>query len=49
MQRSLDALRSVGVSRVLLLVAAENVGGQQFWVREGWEEMAFAKPMGFDL
>lgn len=49
MQRSLDGLRRVGLARVLLLVAADNAGGQQFWAREGWEDLPFAKPMGFDL
>ena len=29
-------------------VAAGN-GGQQFWRREGWEEISVAKPMGLDL
>ncbi len=48
-QRSLAGLKDVGVSRVLLLVAAENVGGRDFWLRLGWEDMTFAKPMGFDL
>lgn len=49
MQRSLAALKDEGVPRVLLLVADDNLGGQQFWLREGWEEMTFAKPMGLDL
>ncbi|HEY0947850.1 MAG TPA: GNAT family N-acetyltransferase [Opitutaceae bacterium] len=49
MQRSLAGLRQAGLARVLLLVAADNAGGREFWLREGWEEMPFAKPMGFDL
>lgn len=49
MQRSIAGLKEVGVSRVLLLVAAENAGGRDFWLRLGWEDMPFAKPMGFDL
>lgn len=49
MQRSLAGLKQAGLARVLLLVAADNDGGRQFWLREGWEDMAFAKPMGFDL
>jgi ribosomal protein S18 acetylase RimI-like enzyme len=49
MRRSLAALKAEGVTRVLLLVASDNAGGQRFWLREGWEEMPFAKPMGFDL
>ena len=49
MQRSLAGLKKAGLSRVLLLVAADNAGGREFWLREGWEDMAFAKPMGVDL
>jgi ribosomal protein S18 acetylase RimI-like enzyme len=49
MQRSLAGLKQAGLARVLLLVAADNDGGRQFWLREGWEDMGFAKPMGFDL
>lgn len=49
MRRSLAAIKAEGIPRVLLLVAADNAGGQQFWRREGWEDMAFAKPMGLDL
>jgi ribosomal protein S18 acetylase RimI-like enzyme len=49
MRRSLDGLKREGLSRVLLLVAADNAGGREFWLREGWEEMPFAKPMGLDL
>lgn len=49
MQRSLAGLKQAGLARVLLLVAADNDGGRQFWRHEGWEDMAFAKPMGLDL
>jgi len=49
MQRSLAGLKQAGLARVLLLVAADNDGGRQFWLREGWEDMSFAKPMGLDL
>ncbi|HVU34266.1 MAG TPA: GNAT family N-acetyltransferase [Opitutaceae bacterium] len=49
MRRSLAELRKQGLSRVLLLVAADNDGGHAFWQREGWEDMPFARPMGFDL
>lgn len=49
MARSLAALKSEGVVRALLLVAADNDGGHAFWIREGWEDMPFAKPMGLDL
>lgn len=49
MLRSLARLKAEGIVRVLLLVAAENHGGHEFWLREGWEDMPFARPMGFDL
>lgn len=49
MRRSLEGLKRAGVSRVLLLVAADNPGGHQFWRREGWEDLDFARPMGRDL
>lgn len=49
MQRSLAGLKQVGLARALLLVASDNDGGRQFWLHEGWEDMAFAKPMGLDL
>lgn len=49
MQRSLSALKGKGISRALLLVADDNDGGKRFWLREGWEDMTFAKPMGLDL
>lgn len=49
MRRSLAALKREGIVRALLLVAADNDGGHEFWVKEGWEDMPFAKPMGIDL
>lgn len=49
MRRSLAELKRVGIVRALLLVEAGNDRGRHFWMREGWEEMPFALPMGFDL
>lgn len=49
MRRSLSELKREGVSRVLLLVAEDNDTGHRFWLREGWEDMPFARPMGIDL
>ena len=49
MQRSLSRLKEHGILRVLLLVSADNPGGRSFWLREGWENMPYAKPMGIDL
>lgn len=49
MQRSRTGLTEAGISRVLLLVATDNAGGRDLWLRRGWEDMTFAKPMGRDL
>lgn len=49
MRRSLEQLRAAGLPRALLLVAADNEGGREFWRREGWEELAFARPLAIDL
>jgi len=49
MKRSLAGLKQEGLTRVLLLVAADNRGGREFWRREGWEGLEFAEPMGLDL
>lgn len=49
MRRSLAELKQQGIVRALLLVAADNTGGHEFWLREGWEDMPFARPMGLDL
>jgi ribosomal protein S18 acetylase RimI-like enzyme len=48
-RRSLDALSAAGLTRALLLVAADNPGGRAFWLREGWDELEFARPFGRDL
>ena len=45
----LEGLRSRGLKRALILVAAENPGAQAFWQRCGWEEVPGAKVMGVDL
>jgi GNAT superfamily N-acetyltransferase len=47
--RALAALKDAGVVRVLILVARDNAGGRTFWLRQGWEEIAGALPMGRDL
>ncbi len=49
MQRSLARLKGQGIERALLFVAADNEPGRRFWLREGWEPMPFALPMGIDL
>lgn len=49
LKRSVDALRNEGIGRALLLVDSSNSAGQQFWLKESWEDMSFARPMGIDL
>ncbi len=49
MKRSLAELKAAGVRRVLLLVAADNLHGREFWRRSGWEDLSLASPMGIDL
>ncbi len=48
-ERSLAALRQAGLTRALILVAADNAGGAAFWSRVGWEPLEEARPMGIDL
>lgn len=48
-ERSLAALKDAAVVRVLILVSRENVIGQTFWTKSGWEPLTFAQPMGLDL
>jgi ribosomal protein S18 acetylase RimI-like enzyme len=45
----LDALRTLGLKRALILVAAENALGRSFWRRCGWEDIPGAVVMGIDL
>jgi ribosomal protein S18 acetylase RimI-like enzyme len=47
--RSASALRQAGISRVLILVARNNEAGREFWLKQGWESLTFAEPMGRDL
>lgn len=49
MQQVHATLKSTGVRRALLLVAADNAAGHSFWGKQGWEELEFARPMGRDL
>jgi ribosomal protein S18 acetylase RimI-like enzyme len=48
-EECLDSLRRTGVKRVIILVADDNVRGNDFWKRRGWEEIPSAIPMGIDL
>ena len=46
---SITALKAAGLARALILVSRENVVGEKFWIKQGWEPLAFAQPMGLDL
>jgi N-acetylglutamate synthase len=48
-EECLDALRPLGLERVLILVAADNALGRSFWRRSGWEDIPGAVVMGIDL
>jgi ribosomal protein S18 acetylase RimI-like enzyme len=45
----LDGLRAAGLKRALILVAGDNPGGQQFWLRNGWENIDGAIAMTREL
>jgi ribosomal protein S18 acetylase RimI-like enzyme len=45
----LDGLRSRGLRRALILVAADNSAGKAFWERCGWEHVPEVNVMGMDL
>ncbi|MEY2560161.1 MAG: N-acetylglutamate synthase [Verrucomicrobiota bacterium] len=42
-------LRAAGVKRAIILVAGDNPAGHEFWIRNGWEDIAGAIPMTRDL
>jgi hypothetical protein len=42
-------LRRVGITRALILVSGENAQGRSFWLRNGWEDIPGAIPMGLDI
>jgi ribosomal protein S18 acetylase RimI-like enzyme len=41
----MDGLRREGLKRAIILVAGDNPGGREFWLRNGWEEITGAIPM----
>jgi ribosomal protein S18 acetylase RimI-like enzyme len=47
-EECLEGLCRAGVKRALILVANDNVQGNEFWKRFGWEEILGAKVMGID-
>lgn len=49
LQECVTKLRGTGVKRAIILVAGDNASGRSFWLRNGWEEIPGALPMGLDL
>ncbi|HEX8077283.1 MAG TPA: GNAT family N-acetyltransferase [Chthoniobacterales bacterium] len=45
----LDGLRGVGLKRAIILVAGDNPGAHQFWLRNGWEDIEGALAMTREL
>ena len=44
-----NGLRAAGLKRAIILVAGDNPGGHQFWVRNGWENIDGAIAMTREL
>lgn len=44
-----DALRAIGLKRAIILVAGDNPGGHDFWLRNGWENIDGAIAMTREL
>jgi len=44
-----DALRAIGLKRAIILVAGDNPGGHDFWLRNGWEDIDGAIAMTREL
>ena len=42
-------LRDMGVARAIILVAGDNPAGREFWLKNGWEDIAGAIPMARDV
>jgi ribosomal protein S18 acetylase RimI-like enzyme len=42
-------LRAAGLKRAIILVAGDNPAGHEFWLRNGWEDIAGAIPMTKEL
>ena len=40
-----EGLRKAGLKRAIILVAADNPAGHNFWLRNGWEDIPGAFPM----
>ena len=46
---SVARLRRAGIRRAIILVAADNPIGRDFWLRIGWEDIGGAIPMARDV
>jgi ribosomal protein S18 acetylase RimI-like enzyme len=44
-----EGLRAIGLKRAIILVAADNPAGHQFWINNGWEDIDLAIPMTREL
>jgi GNAT superfamily N-acetyltransferase len=44
-----EGLAKAGLKRAIILVAGDNPTGRDFWLRNGWELIDLAIPMGKDL
>jgi len=49
LEACVDGLRAARLQRVIILVAGDNPGGQQFWLRNGWENIDGAIAMTREL
>lgn len=49
LEHCITGLRAAGMTRAIILVAGDNPLGRQFWIRNGWEKIEGAFPMGRDL
>ncbi len=49
LQECVSGLRGVGITRAIILVSGENATGRSFWIRNGWEDIPGAVPMGLDI
>ncbi|MEP6937905.1 MAG: GNAT family N-acetyltransferase [Chthoniobacterales bacterium] len=49
LQECVRGLREAGLKRAIILVADDNAAGHSFWLRNGWEDVTGALPMGIDL
>jgi ribosomal protein S18 acetylase RimI-like enzyme len=45
LEECVERLRSAGLKRAIILVAADNPLGHQFWLSNGWEVIVGAFPM----